>query len=335
MTCSPLSYDTISPRTLFEEFSEPEDSVLPCLDDITDPDGWRARRRSEKKAARVLGIPTLSDDGGGDMDSAHHAFQAEGGDTSYHGPEGGRRASLSHLNLSSLSLREPARGFTRLQSMSEDDVPLLGAAARGARRTKPHRRLGRHLLKPFRLARAKARKIGRGRSDGDKMEWADAEGGQGAQEEAVSDVEMEDADEDEGDGSVPGEGSPGALVPRTPRKVRYASVPLSPHSTPPSAKSRRSTSSWLRTTPRTPCSAKSWRTDGSPGSDFSPSSGGSTLQRRNKRRRARNLVSESKCLQLLGPEASAAVARATNVNETKLRYRDFGRQLHERLRRDL
>ncbi|KAH9850498.1 hypothetical protein C2E23DRAFT_877557 [Lenzites betulinus] len=299
------------------------------LDEVNDPDGWRARRRSEKKAAKVLGIPFLDDT---DLEPGHCASHAEGEGTAYSAQDG-RRGSLSQLNLASLSLREPARMDTQHSTGSEEAVPLLGSASRGARRNKAHRRLGRHLLSPFRLARTKGRKLTRSRHDEEDIEWEEAQAERAAQADTEGDVEMAEEDEPVGQGSP---GGAQAEVPYTPRrKVRYASAPATPRTSPPSARSRRSTSSWQRTTPRTPLSAKSWRTDGSPGSDFSPGSGGSTLQRRNKRRRARELVSQTKCLQLLGPEASGAVARATNVKETKLRYRDFGRQLHERFRRDL
>ena len=59
----------------------------------------------------------------------------------------------------------------------------------------------------------------------------------------------------------------------------------------------------------------------------------STLRRKNARRRIRQLKSQMKSLQILGSEASAAVALATNVKETKLRYRDFGRQIRDEFKR--
>ncbi|OJT05245.1 hypothetical protein TRAPUB_3983 [Trametes pubescens] len=318
----------VNPVGLYREL-DGEDSDLPTqpqspgLDEDMDADDLRARRRSGKKAARVLGI---ADEDVVMADT--HAYD-------------GRRGSLSQLNLSTLSLREPPRGYV---SMSDDDVPLLGGTSTHRGKTgKAYKRLGRKLLGGFRLSKApkgkgRKRALSGGPSslstlaspfhDEADMEWEEEGAPSGS---TLYDADMSAPDEDRAGSSA----SISLKTPKTPRRERHTSAPTTPRTSPRSAKSRRSSTHWQRTAPRTPLSAKSWRSmsDSSPGTGSDRSPG--VLLRRAKRRRARDMASQTKILQLLGPEATGAVAQATNVKETKLRYRDFGRQLHDRLKRDL
>ena len=86
---------------------------------------------------------------------------------------------------------------------------------------------------------------------------------------------------------------------------------------------------------RTSGSAKSWL------SEVSNTSGsGGSLLRRSVRRRARlsggheaQMRSMQKTVQVLGPEAAGAVTKGTDVSPNKLRYKDFGRQLRQQMRR--
>lgn len=325
---------------LYREFSE-EDSALPTMplspdmDEEMDPD-LRARRRSSKKAARVLGITEE------DMEDSpmRYAMRSDSG------VQDNRRASLSQLNLTSLSLRDSPRASAPDVTTSDEEPLLGGSTTRRSQAGKAYKRLGKKLLGPFHLSsvpkgKGRKRKLSSGASplftstlaspfrdkrSQEDMDWED-EGAAGPSCSTPADFDMSAPDE------VTAPLSP--KTPRTPRRARHASAPTTPRTSPLSAKSRRSSTGWQRTTPRTPLSAKSWRStsDSSPGtgSDRSPGA----LRRRAKRRRARDMASQTKILQLLGPEATGAVAKATNVKETKLRYRDFGRQLHDRLRRDL
>ncbi|KAJ2967851.1 hypothetical protein NUW54_g13388 [Trametes sanguinea] len=60
-----------------------------------------------------------------------------------------------------------------------------------------------------------------------------------------------------------------------------------------------------------------------------------SLRLGNIRRRQRELTSQMKSMQILGSEAGAAIAKAANVKETKLRYREFDRKLRDQFKRRL
>ncbi|KAI0631859.1 hypothetical protein C8Q77DRAFT_1219156 [Trametes polyzona] len=343
-------------ETAFDEYNEQDTSLRthPLLgDDLDIPD---APERHKGKAARILGVSLADLDY--DMSEGH---RIPGGLSDASGSDG-RRASLSQLNLSTLSLRESARGLPYDVPMEDDeDTPLLGGTSgKSGRLGKARRSLGKRLFRPFSLVKSARTKVEGKRAltepqaacassdapaegasgEQDEMEWEDeddagaltsaqAEGSAG-QGDGAEQGKEEDTVEVEAEGEVE-DGSPHA--PKTPRRKR----PTTPRRSPKSAGSRRSVSSWYRTTPRTPCSARSWRSDSSPGSSPGSTSAGSVLLNRTRRRRKRDdaLASQTKCVQLLGPESCAAVARATNVKETKLRYRTFGRELHEQLKRAL
>ncbi|KAI0357279.1 hypothetical protein OH77DRAFT_1422860 [Trametes cingulata] len=324
MSSSPIFPQGNDVRDIYHDFDEDE-SVLPSLPptiNVVDRDVLRARRRSDKKAARILDIAIARED----FDAGDQMDTDEPGAA---GPSG-RRTSLSHLNLGGLSLREPDRRFATDEHM-EDEAPLLNGSPSKRPRKGVAKRVMRRLFEPIRLRKASHVSKPARRAVLSSVVPADVLEDPFGDEHAM---EWEDEVDTTAGGS--GEGSSGSQavsVPKTPQRPRHASAPTTPRSSPWSAKSRRSVTSWQRS-PRTPSSAKSWLSEGgSPETDYSTSSGMSALRRRHARRRARQMTSQMKSLQVLGSEASEAVAKATNVKESKLRYRVWSRQTRDQLKR--
>ncbi|KAI0759301.1 hypothetical protein BD413DRAFT_496197 [Trametes elegans] len=258
----------------------------------------------------------------------------------------GRRTSLSQLNIASLSVRDG-----ELQPIMDEDsdehehehAPLVESpGARGAKRGKSRMRLEMLLRKFAQRRRTKHPKASPTHAHAAAPDLAedpfdDSHGMDIDGEDAVapfrvgSDAESIEEDGAGVDGAV---GADWPAVPKTPRRAKRTSPPTTPGRSPRSAKSARSVMSWQTgaSSPRTPKSTRSRVSDGSPGSGGS-SSGGSSYRRRLLRRRTRDtMASQLKSVQLLGDEAVPAVARATNVKESRLRYRQLDRQLRDRRR---
>ncbi|CDO72579.1 hypothetical protein BN946_scf184983.g62 [Trametes cinnabarina] len=239
-----------------------------------------------------------------------------------------RRSSFSHLNIGTLSLCEPAP----IDEGEDEDVPLVRSSSpTKAAASKARRKIGAlfqrlHRRKPSKVPRHAVRAtLGSVVPDehsedpfGDEhaMDWEDDEAGF------------------EGAGTS-GQASPGvAPAPKTPGRGRCTSAPTTPGASPWSTKSGRSSTSWQRS-PKTPRSAKSWLSDSSPGSLSITGSVTSSLRRKHVRRRQRQMASQMKSMQILGSEAGAAIAKAANVKESKLRYREFDRKMRDQLKRVL
>ncbi|KAI0368224.1 hypothetical protein BV20DRAFT_969555 [Pilatotrama ljubarskyi] len=314
---SPVFTSIDDVRDIYVDFEE-DDSVLPSLPptiNVVDRDILRARRRSDIKASRILDVTIAREDF--DVGDQMDTDEPESA-----GPSG-RRSSLSHLNVGALSLRDPERKFVADDPMDEE-TPLLSGSPSKRPRKGIAKQVMRRLFHPIRLRKAAhVAKPGR-RAVLSSVVPTDA---------TANPFDDQNGMEYEYEAETAGEGScSGVSVPKTPQRPKFASAPSTPHTSPLSAKSRRSTTSWQRS-PRTPCSAKSWLSDGSPETDYSTSSGMSSLRRKHARRRARQMTSQMKSLQVLGSEASEAVARATNVKESKLRYRAWSRQTRDQLKR--
>ncbi|KAH9896119.1 hypothetical protein C8Q73DRAFT_466937 [Cubamyces lactineus] len=312
-------------HALFDEFDEEASSLpsLPPTINVVDRDVLRARRRSDKKAAKILDITIAREDIDADVDMASPMSPDWSGIDGMQPPvQGARRTSLSQLNMGSLTLLD--------SPMDEDEgTPLVGGSMPTKGESGKTRKKLAFLFRKF--GRRKMRKdpkpapratlsslVSPSRHDEDPFE--DEYGAEGDEEDNGSPSRAAGNDPfDEEDGSQ------WPLVPKTPNRARCTSAPT----TPGSAKSK-----WQRS-PKTPLSARSWRSECSPGSISASSalSVSSTLRRKHARRRVRQLKSQMKSLQILGSEASEAVARATNVKETKLRYRDFGRHARDNFKR--
>ncbi|KAI0325584.1 hypothetical protein GY45DRAFT_1330051 [Cubamyces sp. BRFM 1775] len=321
-------------HALFDEFDE-EASSLPALPptiNVVDRDVLRARRRSDKKAAKILDITIAREDIDADVEMRPPMSSGWTGiDGTQSVIQAARRTSLSHLNMGTLTLLDSPMDEDEGAPLIEGSSPTKGARA-GGESGKSRRKFG-SFFKFRNLGRRKGPKapkpapratlsslVSPSRHDEDPfeddhgMEWADEEDN-GSPARAA--------------GNAPSEGegaSQWPLVPKTPQRARCMSAPTTPRST----KSR-------KRSPKTPLSARSWLSECSPGSISASSalSVTSTLRRKNARRRVRQLKSQMKSLQILGSEASEAVARATNVKETKLRYRDFDRRVRDNLKRML
>ncbi|KAJ8495521.1 hypothetical protein ONZ51_g1653 [Trametes cubensis] len=324
-------------HSLFDEFDE-ESSSLPSLPptiNVVDRDVLRARRRSDKKAAKILDITIAREDNDADVDMASPTYPEWSGIDGLQPPvQGARRTSLSQLNMGSLTLLDSPMDEDEGAPLIEKSSPTKGARA-GGESGKTRKKLAFIFRKLGRRKAPKAKNpnpapratlgplVPTSENDenpfGDehRMQWADEEDN-GSPSGAV--------------GGVPDDGECNqlALAPKTPQRGRSTSAPTTPRS----SKSKKGTPNW-QCSPKTPLSARSWRSECSPGSISASSalSVTSTLRRKNARRRIRLLKSQMKSLQILGSEASAAVALATNVKETKLRYRDFGRQIRDEFKR--
>ncbi|KAI8976317.1 hypothetical protein BD414DRAFT_164934 [Trametes punicea] len=312
---------------VYSEFREEESALplpLPPTINVVDPDILRARRRSDKKAAKLLDITIAREDADfevGDLSGAGHTED------------------------------EDPQAPTLLDSPMIDegeDVPLVdGSPSKGTRRTKTRRKIGA-FFQNFRRRKVSNLKVPRPAPRatlaslvspdyvqnpfGD--EHAIHRDGEEAGPSSDAHSQTEGNPQDGGGSPVAGSTAQWALVPNTPRRTPSASAPTTPGTSPWSAKSKRSVASWQRS-PRTPRSAKSWLSEHSPGSLSITSSVTSSLRRKHVRRRERQLASQMKSLQILGSEAGAAVAKASHVKESKLRYREFERQLRDRFKRTL
>ncbi|KAI0641583.1 hypothetical protein C8Q79DRAFT_1014035 [Trametes meyenii] len=315
-------------------------STLPPTINELDPRVLRARRSSDRKAARVLDITIARED----VDMAYCPDATDDPISAAHSIYGRRRSSLSHLNLGSLSLRDVA-----LDEDMEEETPLVGGkATKVARRTKARKRLDA-LLSPLKLkprtvkvpqpmayratlgALVPSRPAHQPLTIEDAMDW-----------QADAGISTSPTPTAEASGSTSPEHASGTdpfagfswTIPTTPRRGHAGSAPTTPRVSPYSAKSKESRGS--RHTPRTPHtphstrSARSWLSEPSPGSVAGSSGGSLSSHDRRMRARARLMASQMKSLQILGTEAGEAIARATGVKESKIRYREFATRLGKR-----
>ncbi|OSD02229.1 hypothetical protein PYCCODRAFT_1477800 [Trametes coccinea BRFM310] len=312
MSSSPLSFSYHSALEQYNGFNEHEDELPEPLPHAVHPD-----------------ITVTDEDVDCDMQSPDFRewdTQWEKQQASMTGH--GRRASLSYLNIDTMSLRE-----SPTQDEGEDeDAPLVrnGSPTKGKQRApgKARRKIGALFQRLQRRKRAVRGTVGSVATEGDvhdpfddenAMDW---KGG-----------ELAEAPE-HASNAASGSGGAEAQAPKTPHRGGCSSTPTTPGASAWSAKTRRSSASWQRS-PRTPRSAKSWLSDSSPGSLSITGSVTSSLRRKNIRRRQREHASQMKSMQILGSEAGAAIAKAANIKETKLRYREFDRKLRDQLKRTL
>ncbi|KAI0667140.1 hypothetical protein C8Q78DRAFT_389299 [Trametes maxima] len=316
---------------------KPPSSTLPPTINELDPGVLRARRRSDRKAARVLDITIARED----VDIAAPDASDDSTMGTARSMYGRRRSSFSHLNLGSLSLRDVA-----LDEDMEEETPLVGGkATKVAQRTKARKRLAALLsplmLKPrtVKVPQPMAYRATLGAlisshqppTSEDAMDW---------QADAGMSTSPTLAAEASGSASPTHAGSTDPFagfsrtIPTTPRRGPGGSAPTTPRVSSHSAKSKASRGS--RHTPRTPHtphstrSARSWLSEPSPGSVAGSSGGSLSSHDRRMRARARLMASQMKSLQILGTEAGEAIVRATGVRESKARYREFATRLGKR-----
>ncbi|KAI9057797.1 hypothetical protein FKP32DRAFT_1598017 [Trametes sanguinea] len=339
MASLPLSFSYDGPFERYDSFEEDESDLtsapLPPTINVTDPDVLRNKRRSDKKAAKLLDITIAREDVDYDMESPGvPGFDSENGEQ-LAGMDGRvRRSSMTQLNIGTLSLRESPL----IHEREDDGTPLFGSASptKGTRRVpgKARRKIGAFLQ---RLQRGKPSKLPSQavRATLASVVSEDHVDDPFGDEHAMDWEGDEDAETSQHASSIATGSTPAAaLAPKTPQRGRCTSTPNTPRASPWSAKSPRSSASWQKS-PRTPRSAKSWLSDSSPGSLSIAGSVASSLRRKNVRRRQRQLTSQMKSMQILGSEAGAAIAKAANVKETKLRYREFDRKLRDQFKRRL
>ncbi|KAI0653473.1 hypothetical protein C8Q70DRAFT_937657 [Cubamyces menziesii] len=121
-------------HSLFDEFDE-ESSSLPSLPptiNVVDRDVLRARRRSDKKAAKILDITIAREDNDADVDMASPTYPEWSGIDGLQPPvQGARRTSLSQLNMGSLTLLDSPMDEDEGAPLIEKSSPTKGARAGG------------------------------------------------------------------------------------------------------------------------------------------------------------------------------------------------------------